>query len=120
MIPKTIKLLFCIPFVIIICYLAYLLSRYSSIPDTIPIHGYSKNTDGSGSKIFLFFPIILNLVMLGFIGMMIRRPDKMNFSFDVKEEDRAKTAFMLQMVLSVIAIFFTIFTTVLLFSDVVF
>lgn len=120
MIPKPVKFLLCIPFVIIICYLAYLLSRYSSIPDTIPIHGYSKNTDGYGSKAFLFFPIILNLVMLGVIWMMIRRPDKMNFSFEMKEEEKAKVGFTLQIVLAIIAIFLTVFTTVLLFSDVVF
>lgn len=120
MIPKTIKLLFSIPFVIIICYVGYLLSKYSSIPDIIPIHGYGKNADSFGSKKFLFLPIILNLIILWFIWMCIRRPDTMKFSFEVKEEDKAKTYYMLQMVLAVIAIFVTIMTTLLLFSDVVY
>ncbi|MDV7696362.1 DUF1648 domain-containing protein [Chryseobacterium soli] len=119
MIPKNIKLLFCIPFVIIICYLGYLLNKYSSIPDTIPIHSYGNNADGFGSKKFLFLPIVLNLIILMFIWMCIRKPDSMKFSFEVKEEDKAKTYYMLQMVLVVIAIFVTVMTT-LLFSDVVY
>jgi hypothetical protein len=120
MIPKSIKFLFAVPFVIIVCYSVYLLNIYGSIPDIIPIHGYSKNTDGFGSKMFLFLPIILNLIVLIFIWLIIRRPEKIKFSFEIKDEDRAKTYYTLQLVLVIMAIFVTIVTTPLLFSDVVF
>ncbi|MDQ0592520.1 ABC-type uncharacterized transport system fused permease/ATPase subunit [Chryseobacterium ginsenosidimutans] len=120
MIPKSIKFLFAVPFVIIACYSVYLFNKYGSIPDIIPIHGYTKNTDGFGSKMFLFLPIILNLIVLIFIWLIIRRPDNIKFSFEVKEEDKAKTYYTLQLFLVIMAIFVTIVTTPLLFSDVVF
>lgn len=120
MIPKSIKLLFSVPFVIIVCYTVYLVSRYNSIPAMIPIHGYSKNTGGLGSKIYLFFPIVLNLIILSFVWLIIRKPDNVKFSFEIKEEDKAKTYYILQLVLVILAIFVTIVTTLIMFSDVVF
>lgn len=120
MISKKIKILFTIPFIIILCYTCYLLSIYDSIPQIIPIHGYGKNTDGFGSKMFLFFPIVLNLILLLFIWWILKSPDKINFSFEIKEEDKAKTYATTQMVLVIISIFITIILTVLLFSGVVF
>lgn len=120
MIPKHIKLLFCIPFIIILGYTAYLITRYDSIPDIIPIHGYGGKNDGFGSKLFLFAPIVLNLIVLTFIWMTIRKPDKIKFTFDVKEEDKEKTYYQYQLVLIILAIFVTIIMSPLSFSDVVF
>ncbi|AZA52425.1 hypothetical protein [Chryseobacterium sp. G0201] len=120
MIPKSIRYLFSIPFIIIVCYSVYLVSKYSSIPEIIPIHGYGKNTGGSGSKLFLFSPIILNLIILLFIWRIIKNPGKINFTFEAKEEDHEKTDFTVQLVLVIIAIFITVFTTLFLFSDVIY
>lgn len=120
MIPKHIKLLFCVPFIIIIGYTAYLLTVYDAIPDTIPIHGYGGKNDGSGSKLFLFVPVILNLAILAFIWLMIRKPDKIKFTFEVKDEDKAKTYYQYQLVLVILAIFVTIIMGPLSFSDIVF
>ncbi|MDH6251322.1 hypothetical protein M2347_001049 [Chryseobacterium sp. H1D6B] len=120
MVPKNIKVLFCIPFVIIIGYTIYLLGKYSSIPEIIPIHGYGKNTGGTGSKLFLFLPVLLNLVILLFAWRIISRPDKINYTFEIKEEDRSKTYYMVQLVLVVVSIGLTICTSCLLFSDVVY
>lgn len=120
MIPRNIKLLFSIPFIIIICYTVYLLNIYHSVPDIIPIHGYGGKNDGFGSKLFLFVPILLNLVILGFIWMIMKRPDKIKYSFEVKEEDLPKTQYMIQLVLIVLAIFVTVIMSPLSFSDVVY
>lgn len=120
MMSKKIKVLFSIPFIIIVCYTFYLLNRYSSIPEIIPIHGYGKNTDGFGSKIFLFFPILLNLILLLFIWRILKSPDKINFSFEIKEEDKTKTYATTQMVLVILSIFITVILSVLLFYGVVF
>ncbi|QBA22040.1 hypothetical protein EU348_12920 [Chryseobacterium indologenes] len=120
MIPKYIRLLFCIPFVIIICYSVYLCSVYSSIPETIIIHGYGSMKDSYGSKIFLVFPILMNLAVLVFIWLIIRRPDKIKFTFEMKDEEREKTYRITQLALVIIAIFVTIMMTPLSFSDVVF
>ena len=120
MIPKSIKILFSIPFIIIACYSVYLLNKYDSIPDIIPIHGYGKNTDGFGSKMFLFLPIVLNLIILFFIWITINKPENFKFSYKIKEEEKAKTYYTIQLVLAIIAIFATIITTLLLFSDVVY
>lgn len=120
MIPKSIRYLFSIPFIIIICYSVYLVSKYNSIPEIIPIQGYGKTTGGSGSKLFLFSPIILNLIILLFIWRIIKDPGKINFTFENKEENHKKETFTVQLVLVIIAIFITVFTTLLLFSDVVY
>ncbi|KPE51325.1 DUF1648 domain-containing protein [Chryseobacterium indologenes] len=120
MIPRNIKFLFCIPFVIIICYTAYLFAVYNTVPDIIPIHGYGGKNDGFGSKLFLFVPILLNLAILLFIWLIIRRPEKIKYSFEVKEEDLQKTHYTIQIVLVIIAIFVTILMSPLSFSDVVY
>lgn len=120
MIPKYIKLLFCIPFVIIICYSVYLFTVYSSIPDTIPIHGYGNMKDIDGSKIFLVFPVLINLAVLVFIWLIIRRPDKIKFTFEINEEEREKIYHITQLALVIISIFVTIMMTPLSFADVVF
>lgn len=120
MIPKHIKLLFSIPFLIIIGYAVYLSMVYSSVPDTIPIHSYGKSENSYGSKVFLFVPIILNLVILAFIWRIIRRPDKINFTFEISEEDREKTYHTTQLVLVILAIFVTILMGPLSFSDIVY
>ncbi|WP_137904762.1 hypothetical protein [Chryseobacterium sp. 2VB] len=120
MIPKYIRLLFCIPFVIIICYSVYLCSVYSSIPETIIIHGYGSMKDSYGSKLFLVFPVLMNLAVLVFIWLIIRRPDRIKFTFEMKEEEKEKTYRITQLALVIIAIFVTIMMTPLSFSDVVF
>ncbi|SHE38763.1 hypothetical protein [Chryseobacterium vrystaatense] len=120
MIPKHIKFLFCIPFIIIIAYTAYLLSRYNSIPDIIHIPGYGGKNDGFGSKLFLFVPIVLNLAILAFIWLIIRKPDKIKFTFEGKEEDQEKTYAQYQLVLIILALFVTLIMSPLSFSDVVF
>lgn len=120
MIPKHIKLLFCIPLVIIAAYSVYLWMVYSSIPDTIPIHSYGNNKDSYGSKLFLFLPILLNLVILAFIWRIISRPDKINFTFEIAEEDKEKTYHTTQLALVILAIFVTVMMGPLSFSDVVY
>lgn len=120
MMSKKIRILFSIPFIIIVCYTFYLLNIYRSIPEIIPIHGYGKNTDGYGSKMFLFFPILLNLILLILIWLILKRPDKINYSFEIKEEDKAKTYATAQMVLVILSIFITIILSILLFYGVVF
>ncbi|MBB6370973.1 DUF1648 domain-containing protein [Chryseobacterium shigense] len=120
MIPRHIQLLFCVPFIIIIGYTAYLLTVYSSIPDVIPIHGYGGRNDGFGSKLFLFAPILLNLAILPFIWLMIRKPDNIKFTFEAKDEDKAKTYYQYQLVLVILAIFVTVIMGPLSFSDIVF
>lgn len=120
MIPKYIKLLFCIPFVIIICHSVYLCAVYSSIPDTITIHGYGNMKDNYGNKIFVVFPILMNLAVLVFIWLIIRRPDKIKFTFEIKDDEKEKTYHITQLALVIIAIFVTIMMTPLSFADVVY
>ncbi|SIQ44416.1 hypothetical protein [Chryseobacterium sp. RU33C] len=120
MIPKYIKLLFCIPFLIIICHSVYLCTVYRSIPDIIPIHGYGNMKDNDGSKIFVVFPVLMNLAVLLFIWLIIRRPDKIKFTFEINEDEKEKTYHITQLALVIIAIFVTIMMTPLSFYDVVY
>ncbi|ROH98586.1 hypothetical protein EGI16_20955 [Chryseobacterium sp. G0240] len=118
--PKYIKLLFCIPIAIILCYSAYLCAVYGTVPDIIPIHSYGNNPDLYGSKKFLFLPILLNIVILIFTWRIISRPDKIKFTFEISENDKEKTYRITQLALVIIAIFVTIMMSPLSFSDVVY
>ncbi|PKF72869.1 hypothetical protein [Chryseobacterium sp. PMSZPI] len=120
MIPKYIKLLFCIPIVIIIGYSVYLGTVYSSVPAIIPIHSYGNNPDLYGSKKFLFLPILLNIVILIFTWRIISRPDKIKFTFEISENDRERIYHTTQLALVIIAIFVTVMMGPLSFSDVVY
>ncbi|AZA81043.1 hypothetical protein C1637_00215 [Chryseobacterium lactis] len=120
MIPKYIKLLFCIPVLIIICYFIYLCTVYQSVPDVITIHSYGNNPDLSGSKMFLFLPILLNVVILVFTWRIISRPDKIKFTFEISENEKGKVYHTTQLALVIIAIFVTIMMGPLSFSDVVY
>ncbi|WP_374464545.1 hypothetical protein [Chryseobacterium sp.] len=76
--------------------------------------------DNYGSKIFLVFPVLMNLAVLVFIWLIIRRPDKIKFTFEINENEREKTYHITQLALVIIAIFVTIMMTPLSFSDVVY
>jgi hypothetical protein len=76
--------------------------------------------DNYGSKIFLVFPVLMNLAVLIFIWLIIRRPDKIKFTFEINENEREKTYHITQLALVIIAIFVTIMMTPLSFSDVVY
>ncbi|MDR6465538.1 hypothetical protein [Chryseobacterium sediminis] len=65
-------------------------------------------------------PILMNLVILLFIWLIIRRPDKIKFTFDIDESEREKIYHITQLALVIIAIFVTIMMTPLAFSDVVY
>nr|WP_315027278.1 DUF1648 domain-containing protein [uncultured Chryseobacterium sp.] len=120
MIPKHIKILFALPFVIMICYFAYLCTVYHSIPEIIPIHSFGNNKDSYGSKVFLFIPLILNFIILILIWRIIRRPDKIKFTFEIKETEREKVYHTTQLALVILAIFITIMMGPLSFYDVVY
>ncbi|MBO9693327.1 hypothetical protein [Chryseobacterium sp.] len=76
--------------------------------------------DNYGSKMFLVFPVLMNLAVLVFIWLIIRRPDKIKFTFEINENEREKTYHITQLALVIIAIFVTIMMTPLSFSDVVY
>ncbi|MBV8325838.1 DUF1648 domain-containing protein [Chryseobacterium sp.] len=120
MIPKHIKFLFCIPVLIIIGYFIYLCVVYGSIPETIPIHSYGNNPDLYGSKVFLFLPVLLNIAILIFTWRIIKRPDKIAFTFEIKEDEKEKIYHTTQLALVILAVFVTIMMSPLSFSDVVY
>jgi len=76
--------------------------------------------DNYGSKIFVVFPVLMNLAVLLFIWLIIRRPDKIKFTFEIKEDEREKIYHITQLALVIIAIFVTIMMTPLAFSDIVY
>ncbi|QIY92010.1 DUF1648 domain-containing protein [Chryseobacterium gallinarum] len=120
MIPRYIKLLFCIPIAVLLCYTVYLCTVYGSVPETIPIHSYGNNPDNYGHKIFLFLPVLLNIVVLILVWRIISRPDKIKFTFEISANDRTKVYHTTQLALVIIAIFVTIMMGPLSFSDVVY
>lgn len=120
MIPRYIKVLFVVPFAITICYFVYLCTVYSSVPEVIPIHSFGNNKDSYGNKIFLFLPIILNIIALMLIWRIIRRPDKIKFTFEIKEAEQEKIYHTTQLALVVFAIFISVMMGPLSFADVIF
>ncbi len=117
---KKIKNLFLVPFLIIAIYLIFIFLKYDSIPDIIPIHGRGEKADSFGSKKFLFLPIIINLIFLFFVWLIIRNPKKMIKISNLDDNNKDEIYHNIQLILVIIALFFTIITTCLLFSDVVY
>lgn len=119
MVSKKIKLLFCIPWGILLFYTIYLLSKYNIIPDIIPIHGYHEKADIYGSKIYLFLTIGINVLLLIFIGYLIKNPQKVNQPFDITDNNKDKVYQNIQIFLICTAIIITIIFCYL-FHDVVY
>lgn len=119
MVSKKIKLLFCIPCGIVLLYSIYLLSKYSIIPNIIPIHGYGEKADIYGSKYYLFLTIAINIILLIFIWYLIKNPNKMNLPIEITDNNKEKIFQNIQIFLVYLAIFITIIFCYL-FNDVVY
>ncbi|QHE60455.1 DUF1648 domain-containing protein [Rossellomorea vietnamensis] len=77
------KLLTCtliiISMAILFYHFVHLFSLWSEIPSTIPIHFNSRAPDHWGSKYLLFIMPVVGIVLWFFMGLLARRPEKLNY-----------------------------------------
>lgn len=113
---KKIVLLYNVSLIVLLSYIIFLLFRYDNIPDTIIIHRKGENFS-YGSKLFLFLPIIINILFLIFIWFVIKYPKKM-----IKLSDKSgdESYEKMQLIIVSISTIVTIIYTYILFSDVVY
>ena len=77
------KLLTCtliiISMAILFYHFVHLFSLWSEIPSTIPIHFNTGEPDHWGSKYLLFIMPVVGIVLWFFMGLLARRPEKLNY-----------------------------------------
>ena len=113
MVSKKIKLLFCIPCLMVLLYTAYVLYTYDRIPEMIPIHGYGDHVDGYGDKIYLFLTIGLNVLLLLLIWVLIKIPQNLNLPIEINDDNRESVFQNIQISLVVLAVIITVIFCVL-------
>ncbi len=106
---KTIPRLFLISVILFICYSLFLGFWFPKIEDTIPIHFSGSESDGFGSKWFLWLEVGINALIMVFIGILLNHPQwllkKDEPYLESSEEGAIKNR---QMVLSVISLLATL------------
>lgn len=71
------KIIFSFSVFLFLSYIVFLIIRFPSIQEKIPIHYSSEGADGFGSKMFLWLEAGINAIILFFIGLVIFFPQKM-------------------------------------------
>lgn len=114
---KKIKLFYLLPIGIVTLYTFYLLYNFEKIPNIVPIYGYGDNAK-FGKKIFMFFPVLLNYLILIFIWFLIKNPRKLNLSVKI-DDNKYKEGFYVKIQIALIVLS-TIFSIIfcLLFIDI--
>ncbi|CAN7527644.1 DUF1648 domain-containing protein [Rossellomorea sp. LjRoot5] len=72
---------------ILIYHVFHLFSLWSEIPNTIPIHFSKGKPDHWGSRYFLFIMPAVSLVIWFLIGLVVKKPEKLNY-VNLTEENR--------------------------------
>lgn len=73
---KLHKIIFSFSLLLLLSYMIFLGIKFPTIQKTIPIHYSSQGPDGFGDKIFLWFNVGINVVLLFLIGLILFFPQK--------------------------------------------
>ncbi|WP_426274542.1 hypothetical protein ACN9MN_10285 [Chryseobacterium sp. S-02] len=73
---KLHKFIYSASVLLLLGYIIFLAIRFPSIKEIVPIHYSSEGADGFGSKLFLWLEVGINAILLFFIGLIIRHPQK--------------------------------------------
>lgn len=111
---KKVKILYLIPIGIVVLYTFYLLYKFENIPDLIRIYGYGDKAK-FGKKILMFVPILLNALILIWIGFLMKNPKNLNLP--IKNDDNKELDTKIQISLIVLSTIISVIFC-LLFIDV--
>ena len=101
---------------IILCYTIIYLYYYPQLPEIIVGHrDLAGKIDGYTEKNFIWVPIVFNIVIVGAIGYLLKRPETLNYPDDIADKNRESAYFKMQIFLAITAII-----TSALFSLVIF
>ncbi len=89
---KLHKIIFGTSVLLLFLYAIVLAVKFSSIPETVPIHYSAEGPDEFGNKIFLWLGISVNALLLVFIGWVICFSQKMFSKNDDYLERSPETA----------------------------
>ncbi|GAA3755094.1 DUF1648 domain-containing protein [Flavobacterium ginsengiterrae] len=108
MVSKKIKLLYLISISIFLTYLVLLLYHYSEIAQTVASHvDITGKVDGYSSKKSLLISSGVNLLILLFIGFLVKNPQSANYPVEITDENRESLHKKMQFFLCIIAIITT-------------
>ena len=106
---KLHKIIFGFSILLLLSYVIFLGIKFPTIQKTIPIHYSAGGADGFGDKIFLWFNIGINVVLLFLIGLILFFPQKAFRNNDNFLETSLETAIKnRQIFLSVLSVIITL------------
>ncbi|WP_420842742.1 DUF1648 domain-containing protein [Flavobacterium humidisoli] len=108
MVSKKVKLLYLISISVFLTYLLLLLYHYSEIAQTVASHvDITGKVDGYSSKKSLLISSGVNLLILVFIGLLIKNPKSANYPVEITDGNRESMYKKMQLFLCLIAIITT-------------
>jgi|GEM_PF-1178470 len=108
MISNKVKIAFYIAFLVVLLHFLYVVSIYSSLPDTIAIHFDTLgNPDGYGSKKYALVIPAINLLLTFFMFILAKNP---NFANSMRANKMSDEEFAKNQNLLAIVAFFTSIT----------
>ncbi|MDR7371997.1 DUF1648 domain-containing protein [Flavobacterium aquidurense] len=108
MVSKKIKILYLISLSIFLTYLLILFYHYSEIPQTVASHlDITGKVDGYSNKNSLLISSGVNLLVLVFLGLLIKNPKSANYPVEITDENRESVYKKMQFFLCITAIITT-------------
>ncbi|QTY27745.1 DUF1648 domain-containing protein [Flavobacterium sp. CS20] len=117
MVTKIIKILFLISISVFITYSLILFLNYSEVPETVVSHINIKGeADAYSNKNSLLIATGVNLIILIVIGLLIKNPQSANYPFEITDENRERSYYKMQLLLSIVAIITTTVFSYMIFK----
>ncbi|MFB9108509.1 DUF1648 domain-containing protein [Flavobacterium gyeonganense] len=108
MVSKKVKILYLISLSIFLTYLLLLFYHYSDIPQTVASHvDITGKVDGYSNKNSLLISSGVNVLILVFIGFLIKNPKSANYPVEITDENRESAYKKMQLFLCITAIITT-------------
>lgn len=108
MVSKKVKILYLISLSIFLTYLLLLLYHYSDISQTVASHiDITGKVDSYSNRISLLISSGVNLLILVFIGFLIKNPKSTNYPVEITDKNRESAYKKMQFFLCIIAIITT-------------
>lgn len=99
--PST-KVLFYISLSVLAIVTGYLSSQYTTIPEMIPSHFSGKSADTYAPKRLLWLNIVINLIIVLFVGYIVWNPKLFRLKENFLEQNQVKAIKNRQLLLSVL------------------
>lgn len=102
---------------VLLVYSTILYMNYNSIEDVVPTNiNYTGEIDSYGNKRQLWITSFVNLILILFIGFLIKNPHIPNYPIEITEENKNKVYYKMQLFLSYLSIITSILFSLMIFN----